>query len=149
MRSSQRLVDMIKAFEGFSAEPYLCPAKVWTIGHGTTRYPNGVFVGPQDPDITKGYAEQYLRADLVKFELGVSKAVTVPLSQNQFDALVSFAYNVGLGNLKSSTLLKLLNAGKYSDAALEFLKWDKAKGKALPGLTKRRKAEMDLFNTVY
>ena len=149
MRSSQRLVDMIKSFEGFSAEPYLCPAKVWTIGHGTTRYPNGVFVGPQDPDITKGYAEQYLRADLAKFELGVSKAVTVTLSQNQFDALVSFAYNVGLGNLKSSTLLKLLNAGKYSDAALEFLKWDKAKGKALPGLTKRRKAEMDLFNTVY
>jgi lysozyme len=149
VRSSQRIIDMIKGWEGFRAEPYLCPGRVWTIGFGTTRYPNGVFVGEQDPEITRGQAEQYLRHDLIQFERAVLKNVKVEISQNQFDALVSFTYNVGPGNLKTSTLLKLLNTGKYLLAAQEFPKWNKAGGKVLPGLVKRRKEEMDLFLTPY
>lgn len=149
MKSSQKLVDLVKSFEGLRLEPYKCSAGVPTIGYGTTKYPNGVFVGMQDPEITAGYAEQYLKHDLGKFEAGVTKVVTVPLSQNQFDALVSFSYNLGLGALKGSTLLKLLNAGKPSEAAKEFPRWNKAGGKELAGLTKRRLAEQALFLAPY
>jgi lysozyme len=90
-------------------------------------------------------AEDQLTIDLEKFESAVSRNVKVALTQNQFDALVSFTYNLGEGNLRSSTLLKLLNVGDYNGAAAQFLRWDKQAGKPLPGLTKRRHQESLLF----
>jgi len=90
-------------------------------------------------------AEDLLQSDLRKFEGGVIQYVAVSMNQNQFDALVSFAFNLGLANLKGSTLLRLLNHGQYTEAAEQFLRWNKAGGMALPGLTRRRAAERDLF----
>lgn len=139
MKTSQRGVDLIKTFEGLKLTAYLCPANVWTIGYGTTR---GVQKGMT---ITAAEAERLLRADLAVFEAGVSKAVKVPLEQHEFDALVSFAYNVGLGAFQKSTLLRLLNAGDKAGAAKQFDRWNKAGGKVLAGLTRRREAERKLF----
>lgn len=135
--------NIIKEFEGFRAIAYLCPAGVWTVGYGSTRI-NGKPVG-KGTKITTEEADVFLEQDLKSFEDGVSQNVSIELTQNQFDALVCFVYNVGLGNFKKSTLLKKLNAGKLEAAAEEFLKWDKSKGKSLPGLTRRRKAERALF----
>lgn len=135
--------NLIKEFEGFRATSYLCPAGVWTIGYGTTKM-NGKNI-KQSAKITTEEAEVLLEEDLKKFEDGVNKLVSVELTQNQFDAIISFVYNLGIGSLQKSTLLKKLNAGLTSEAADEFLKWDKAKGERLPGLTRRRKAERDLF----
>lgn len=149
MRTSQKGIDMIKAFEGFKAEPYKCSAGVWTIGYGTTFYPNGVKVGENCPEITRGQAEQYLKFALCKFEAGVEKKVTSQLSQNQFDAVVSFCYNLGLAAFSKSTLLKLINEGKFLLAAEEFVKWNKAGGKVVDGLTTRRKKERLLFLSDY
>lgn len=135
--------SLIKEFEGFRAVAYLCPAGVWTVGYGTTKI-NGTSVTSKTK-VTTDEAEKFLEQDLQLFEDGVNHNVTVQLTQNQFDALVCFVYNLGVGSLKSSTLLKRINAGKFTEAADEFLKWDKAKGKKLPGLTRRRKAERELF----
>lgn len=139
MKISSRGIDLIKKYEGLRLDAYLCPAGVWTIGYGTTK---GVKKGDK---ITQQAAEKLLADDLTKFEIGVTCPVTVPLSQNQFDALVSFAYNVGLGALRSSTLLRLLNAGDYKGAADQFRRWNKAGGKELAGLTRRRADEAALF----
>lgn len=133
--------ELIKSFEGLELEAYLCPANVWTIGYGHT---GNVHEGQT---ITKQEAEELLDQDLEVFRRGVRKAVTVDLNENQFGALVSFAYNVGIGSLQSSTLLKLLNAGDYAGAADQFLRWNKASGKVLTGLTRRREAERAVFLT--
>jgi len=150
MRSSDKLLELIKESEGFSSTPYLCPAKIPTIGYGSTKYPDGRKVSLSDNPITKEEATTYLRFDVVDAEKLVTKTVTVPLTQGQFDALVDFVYNLGSGALLGSTLLKVLNNGDYSTASNEFLKWNKARVdgilKELPGLTKRRKAEQMLFN---
>lgn len=130
---------LIKEAEGLRLSAYLCPAGVWTVGWGSTRE---VYEGME---ITEEEAEARLDADLSVFESGVEKCVGVPLTDNQFSALVSFAFNLGLGNLKSSTLLRKLNGRDYQGAADEFTRWDNAGGKALPGLTKRRQAERALF----
>jgi lysozyme len=135
--------SLIKEFEGFRAVAYLCPAGVWTVGYGTTRI-NGVAVTSKTK-VTTDEADAFLEQDLQLFEDGVNHNVTVQLTQNQFDALICFVYNLGVGSLKKSTLLKRVNAGKFAEAADEFLKWDKANGKKLPGLTRRRKAERELF----
>jgi lysozyme len=140
MTSSPRCVEMVKHFEGFRAKPYLCPAGVPTIGYGHTE---GVSLS--DPPITRESAAALLEKDLAVFAAGVARMLTAPVTQNQFDALVSFAYNVGLGNLKRSTLLKMVNSGDRAGAAREFAKWTKAKGRELPGLVKRRAAERALF----
>lgn len=132
--------EIIKQSEGLRLEAYLCPAGVWTIGYGHTG--KDVVEGMK---ITRGEAEELLEGDLEKFEKDILKMVKVGLTQNQFDALVSFTYNVGGGALKTSTLLKKLNAGDYMGAADEFLKWTKAGGKELPGLVKRRRTERALF----
>jgi len=95
--------------------------------------------------ISSARAEEMLQADLPRFEAAVSRLVTVPLDQHQFDALVSFTYNLGEGNLRSSTLLKKLNAGDYAAAAAQFERWVTAAGKPLPGLVKRRAAERAMF----
>lgn len=150
MKVSDKLLELIKESEGFSSTPYLCPAKIPTIGYGSTKYPDGRKVSLSDNHITKEEATTYLRFDVVDAEKLVTKSVTVLLTQGQFDALVDFVYNLGSGAFLGSTLLKVLNNGDYSTASNEFLKWNKARVdgilKELPGLTKRRKAEQMLFN---
>lgn len=140
-KTSPKGLELIKTFEGFRAQAYLCPARVWTIGYGTTL---GVKPGQV---ITEAKAVKLMANDLVSFENAVKRLVKVPLSQNQFDALVSFAYNCGVGNLTSSTLLKLLNQGQYHLVPAQFLRWNKGGGKVLAGLTRRRKSEVWLWQT--
>lgn len=144
MKTSNSGIALIKGFEGKRLVAYDDGVGVWTIGFGTIKYPNGVRVKRGDK-CTEAQAEQYLRNDLITFENALNQLVKVPLNQNQFDALVSFTYNLGETNLRSSTLLKKLNAKDYKGAAAEFLKWNKAGGKVMNGLVKRRKAEMELF----
>ncbi|MCG6540156.1 lysozyme [Pseudomonas sp. KSR10] len=139
MHVSQRGLDLIKEFEGLRLSAYLCPAGILTIGYGTTA---GVKEGQT---ITKKRAEELLREDVTRFEQQVSRMVNVPLTQGQFDALVSFTYNLGAANLSNSTLLRLLNAGLYADAALQFPRWNKAGGLVMAGLSRRRAAEQKLF----
>lgn len=143
MQVSQAAIDLIKEFEGCYLEQYICPAGVSTIGIGTTRI-DGKPV-PEGLVITETQAEQYLAEDLSLFESAVERLVTVPLTQSQFDALVSFTYNVGQGNLQNSTLLRKLNSSDYPGAANEFPRWNRGGGKVLPGLTRRREAERELF----
>ena len=139
MKTSQKGIDLIKKYEGCRLTAYKCPSGIWTIGYGHT---SGVKKGQR---ITQRQAESYLREDVKKFENGVNKAVFVPLTQNQFDALVSFTYNCGLGAFKNSTLRKKLNAKDYTGAAKEFLRWNKSNGRVLYGLKRRRNAEKALF----
>lgn len=142
-KTGQSGKSLIKEFEGFRSIAYICPAGVVTVGYGTTQiFGKPVQLGTQ---ITTDEAERFLEEDLKKFETAINKNVVVELTQNQFDALVSFVYNVGIGNFTKSTLLKKLNAGKLSEAADEFLKWNKANKKVLAGLTRRRTAERELF----
>ena len=140
MKVSKKGINLIKKYEGCKLESYLCPAQVLTIGYGHT----GSDV-KRNMKITEQEAEKLLQKDLERFEIGVLKSVKVNLTQNQFDSLVSFSYNCGLGNLQSSTLLKLLNLGDKQSAAKEFVKWCKANGKVLDGLLKRRLEEQKLF----
>lgn len=136
---SQKGIDLIKHFEGLYLEAYKCPADVWTIGYGHT-------IGVEKGQIiTNKQADNFLRQDLGACELHIDKNVSVKINQNQRDALASFIFNLGGGNFKSSTLLKRINEGLYTEAANEFLKWNKAGGKVLEGLTKRRLAEKELF----
>jgi len=140
MKVSQKGIDLIKRFEGFSPTAYLCPAGVWTIGYGHTA---GVRAGDSVDEDT---AEDFLREDLADAEGAVGKYVKVPLKQWQFDALVSFTFNLGSGNLYSSTLLKKVNRNP-DDSAIrqEFEKWVYAGGRVLKGLVDRRKAEADMY----
>ncbi|OHX13336.1 lysozyme [Chromobacterium sphagni] len=142
MQTSNNGINLIKQFEGIRLTAYQDSVGVWTIGYGHT----GADVR-SGLTISQNQAEQLLRTDLGRFETGVGQLVTVPLNQNQFDALVSFSYNLGLGNLKSSTLLRLLNNKDYNGAAGQFPLWDKAGGQVLAGLHKRRLAEQALFET--
>jgi len=133
---------LTKEFEGCRLTAYQDSVGVWTIGYGHT----GPDVRWPGQRITQEQAEGLLMKDIKRFEDGVNRYVTWPwINQNQFDALVDFAFNLGLGNLASSTLLKKINGGDLKGAAEEFLRWDKAGGKVLAGLTRRRKAERDLF----
>lgn len=145
---SQSGLDLIKSFEGYHrALPdgrciaYRCPAGVWTLGWGAT-------VGIRPGMIwTRDEAEAAVRRELETFEAGVVRLVTVPLNQNEFDALVSFAYNCGLGALGKSSLLRKLNAGDRVGAAEAFKLWTRGGGRVLPGLVRRRNAEAALFLT--
>ena len=128
-------LDLVKSFEGLKLRAYLCPAKVWTIGYGST--------GPHvtaGKVITEAQANDLLQDDLDRFEKAVTRLVTVPLTQNQYDALVSFAFNVGISALERSTLLKRVNAKLFDQAKAEFAKWNRAGGRPLAGLTRRRAA---------
>jgi len=146
---SKNGLDLIKEFESFKSKPYLCPSQKATIGWGSTYYPDGKKVTLQDKEITEEKAFEILEYIANKdFGSNINKVVKVPLNQNQFDALVSFAYNIGNGNFNSSTLLRWLNQGNYKEASMQLLKWDKSKGIVLNGLTKRRKAEKELFDKV-
>lgn len=139
MRFSEKGLDLCAEFEGLRLVAYLCPAKIWTIGYGHTK---GVKPGDK---ITIEQARAFLREDVKEAEEAVNALVKVPLTQGQFDALVDFTFNLGRGALAGSTLLKLLNATKYDAARLEFVKWNKAGGKVLDGLTRRREAEAKMF----
>lgn len=146
MKPSENCLQIIRASEGFRARPYLCPAGVPTIGYGSTRYEDGRAVTLVDPPITEARAQQIMLATLAaEYAPAVLRYVQVPLTQGQFDALVDFAYNAGPQNLRTSTLLRKINAGDFSGAAAEFPKWNKGGGKVQPGLVKRREAERRLF----
>lgn len=149
LRLNKAGLNLIKKSEGFRSKPYIDPVGIPTIGYGTIQYPNGRKVSMSDPPISEAKATKYLKRDVRSREAAVIAMVKVPLNVNQFSALVSFVYNVGIGALQSSTLLKKLNAGNYNGAAGEFKKWNKGtiNGQlvALPGLTIRRAAERKLF----
>ena len=137
---SEAGVRLVQEFEGCRLDAYRCPAGIPTIGYGAT-----------GPDIRMGMvwtqeqADARLVEDLARFADGVERLVEVDLSDNQFAAIVSFAFNVGLGALRDSTLLRKLNAGDYLGAADQLPRWNKGGGRVLPGLTRRRAAERDLF----
>ena len=140
MQTSEKGLDLIRKYEGLQLAAYVCPGGKLTIGYGHT-----------GPDVTEGRridaeeANELLGRDVERFERAVNELVTVPMTQGMFDALISFSFNLGAGSLKSSTLLKKLNADDREGAADEFLKWNKAKGKVLAGLTARRESERELF----
>ena len=143
MNMSQAGLDaLLKKFEGCKLRAYRCPANILTIGYGHTSAAGEPLV-KEDMVITQDQAEQILKHDLVKYEKGVSDLVKVPLTQHQFDVLVDFAYNAGLGNLKTSTLLKRVNASDFDAVPTELMKWTKGGGKELPGLVRRRRAEAE------
>ena len=139
MKTSMEGVALIKKFEGCELEAYQCSANVWTIGYGHTKDVE------KGDTITKEEAEQMLVDELHEYENYINKYVNVALSQNQFDALVSWVYNLGPANLKASTMLKVLNSGEYEDVPAQMKRWNKAGGKVLEGLIRRREAEACLF----
>jgi lysozyme len=139
MRTSQKGVSLIESYEGLRLKSYQDSVGVWTIGYGTTRD-----IGP-GMSITNEQAEWMLMNDIARFEPQLDRLVKVPLNQNQWDALMSFVYNLGASNLESSTLLKLLNMRDYAGAAEQMPRWNKAGGQVLVGLTRRRSAERQVF----
>ncbi len=139
MEISQEGLSLIKKFEGCKLESYKCAAGVWTIGYGST---NDVKEGME---ISQERADMLLLEDVEVFEESVNKLVEVPLEQNQFDALVSWTFNLGSTNLKNSTLLKVLNDKDYDGVPAQIKRWNKAGGKVLQGLIRRREAEALLF----
>jgi lysozyme len=145
VKTGEAGLEIIKMFEGFRSEPYLCPAGVATIGFGSTRGVDGNRVTLEHGAISRDEAEEMLAHDLQNVEKSVGRLIRVPLTQNQFDALVSFTYNLGSGRLQSSTLRSKLNREDYEGAADEFPKWVKAGGRVLPGLVKRRVVERRIF----
>lgn len=149
MKTSIRGRELIKRFEGLSLKAYPDPATggdPWTIGYGTTVYPSGDKVMSGDV-VTEQEAEDLLLIDLEQFEKHVNDLVKVELNQNQFDALVSLAYNIGPANLQNSTLLRELNSGNYAGAAQQFDRWVYANGQRMKGLAMRRAEEKQLFLT--
>ena len=145
-KTSPKGVELIKKFEGFRSKPYNCEAGVATIGYGATYYPNGQKVKLTDPAIDEKHASILLEAMLNPYEKAVDSYCRDDINQNQFDALVSFAYNLGNSALKSSTLLKKVNVNPNDKTIRnEFLKWRFAGGKSLPGLVNRRTEESNLY----
>ncbi len=158
MKVSQKCIQQIKIDEGVRSKPYQCPALLWTVGVGHVIDPNHAKVPMADRKalpIPAGWdralsadeIDDILRKDLARFEAGVLRLIKVPLTQGQFDALVSFSFNVGLGNLQNSTLRMKVNRSEFEDAAEQFLVWTKAGGKVLPGLVKRRTHEKEMFES--
>lgn len=144
MQTSEKGIALIKEFEGCKLTAYQDSVGVWTIGYGWTQPVDGKPIRA-GMTIKQETAERLLKTGLVSYESDVSRLVRVGLTQGQFDALVSFTYNLGARSLSTSTLLRKLNAGDYAAAADEFLRWNKAGGKVLNGLTRRREAERALF----
>lgn len=144
MQTSEKGIALIKQFEGCKLTAYQDSVGVWTIGYGWTQPVDGKPIR-SGMTIKQETAERLLKTGLVSYESDLSRLVKVGLTQGQFDALVSFTYNLGALSLSTSTLLRKLNAGDYTGAADEFLRWNKAGGKVLNGLTRRREAERALF----
>lgn len=156
MKVSPKAIEVIKHHEGVRFKPYRCPAKLWTIGVGHVLYPDQGKMPLDQRDsyqlraedsrtFSKEEVDGLLRFDLSRFEQGVAKYVTVPLSQGMFDGLVSFSFNVGLGTLQRSTLRQKLNRGDKEGAAEELMKYCMAGGKILKGLQNRRIDERAMF----
>ena len=147
MKVSSKGLELIKEFEGFSSVAYLCSAKKATIGYGNTFWEDGtpVKIGDQ---ISKERAETLLKHVVDNFSVAVEVDIKIEVTQNQFDAMVSLAYNIGLGAFKNSTLLRQLNRGNFVGASQEFLRWNKSNGKPLLGLTRRREREKLLFESL-
>lgn len=139
MRTGRDGVELIRHFEGCRFDAYLCPAGVWTIGYGHTA---DVKEGDR---VDQEAAEAFLIEDLEKFEQAVAQLVEVPLTQQQFDALVSWTFNLGAGNLAESTLLRKLNNYQYAEVPEQMMRWVRAGGQVLDGLVRRRAAEAALF----
>lgn len=137
--TSQKGIDFIRSYEGLRLKAYDDSTGVWTIGYGHTA---GVVPGMK---ITENQAVEYFKADIKSFENAVNKYVSVPITQNMFDALVSFTYNLGAGTLKRSTLLKKLNRNDIAGAADEFGRFVYAGGRIMKGLVRRRAAEKEIF----
>ncbi|MCK6950537.1 lysozyme [Enterobacter roggenkampii] len=144
MQTSDKGIALIKQFEGCKLTAYQDSVGIWTIGYGWTQPVDGKPIRA-GMTIKQETAERLLKTGLVSYESDVSRLVKVGVTQGQFDALVSFTYNLGALSLSTSTLLRKLNAGDYAGAADEFLRWNKAGGKVLNGLTRRREAERALF----
>ena len=156
MKVSKECINMIKHHEGVRFRPYRCPALLWTVGVGHVIDPSHIKVPLNDrknlpiPDgwdrqLSATEVDDILAADLASFERGVLRLCPSGLTQSRFDALVSFSFNVGLGNLQRSTIRMCHNRGDYESAAEAFLQWTKAGGRELPGLVKRRKDERALY----
>ena len=139
MEISQEGLSLIKKFEGCKLQSYKCAAGVWTIGYGST---NGIEEGME---ISQERADMLLLEDVEVFEKAVNELVEVPLEQNQFDSLISWTFNLGPTNLKNSTLLKVLNNKNYDEVPTQIKRWNKAGGKVIQGLIRRREAEALLF----
>lgn len=135
----QEALDLVKTFEGLRLSAYQCAAGKWTIGYGHTR---GVKQGQR---ITENQAEAFLIDDLMRAAAPLNRYVTVPLSRQQYAALLSFVFNVGASNFKQSTLLKKLNQGLYGSVPAQLVRWNKARGKVLKGLVRRRAVEAALW----
>ena len=137
---------LITKFEGFNSKPYLCPAKLATIGYGNTYYNSGKKVTLLDKEITEQEAFSLFKSIADKYAKQVSKLVSYPITQNQFNALVSLAYNIGIGNFSKSTLLKKVNINA-NDLSIkdEFLRWNKVNKIPVKGLTNRREYEADIY----
>jgi lysozyme len=156
MKVSKECIDMIKHHEGVRFRPYRCPALLWTVGVGHVIDANHIKVPLNDrkslpiPDgwdrqLTPAEVDAILATDLATFERGVLRLCPAGLTQSRFDSLVSFSFNVGLGNLQRSTIRMCHNRGDFEGAAEAFMSWTKAGGKELPGLVKRRKDERALY----
>ena len=139
-------IALIKEFEGCKLNAYKCPAGVWTIGIGSTRYANGSKVKEGDKLRDEAQADDLLKVTIATFTHAVNTAIRPTMTQNEFDALVCLCYNIGTTGFATSTLVKLFNAdATKEDVSRQFLRWDKAGGKSLAGLTRRRAAEAQLF----
>ena len=157
MKVSPALIELVKHHEGLRTKPYRCPALLWTVGVGHVIDPSHTAVKYEerkslpipagwDRSLTMDEVDAILAQDLARFERGVARLCPAAVGhQGRFDALVSFAFNVGLGNLQRSSLRMKTNRGEFEEAADEFMKWTKAGGKVLPGLVKRRNDERVLF----
>lgn len=147
MKTGKKGLDLIKEFEGWYPDPYLDPIGLATIGYGFTYYlPGRKKVTLKDKPLTKAQGDPMLKEILANYENDVLRMVKKPLTQNQFDALVSFTYNLGGDNLSKSTLLKKVNKDPNDPTiSAEFMKWVNAGGKPFKGLIRRRKAEADLY----
>lgn len=156
MKVSEKAIHMIKHHEGVRQKPYRCPAKLWTVGVGHVLYPEQGKLKLDERDgfalkiedfrtFSMGEVDAILRADLDRFERGVEKFCPVSLTQGQFDALVSFSFNVGLGTLQRSTLRQKILRGDMEGASQELLKYCMAGGKVLKGLLNRRNDERAVF----
>jgi len=139
--------DLIKSFEGCSLKAYKCPAGIWTIGYGTTAAAGVGVIPHEGMKITQAQADHYLEITIEKFATQVAAMLTRATTENEFGAFVSLAYNIGVGAFKKSSVLRYFNAGDHTKAADAILMWNKAGGKVLAGLTRRRMAERDLFLT--
>lgn len=142
MKTSSDGLALIKRFEGFSAEPYLCPAGWWTIGYGHVMTPTE---RTTYASIGEDWAERWLASDVASAENAVRQLITVPLHQNQFDALVSFTFNLGTGVLQRSTLRRVINRGETTSIPSQWMRWVWGGGQKLSGLARRRAAELALY----